>query len=95
MGANFLVLCNVLAFFVANGVSYAGNAVIVFERGSHGGWAEFVYFTLINLATAVPGLVLVWWFTFSGHSLLFVQVLFVVVSAVVNFVARKYLVFLR
>lgn len=92
--SNNQMLANLLAFPFGNAVAYATNAVWVFHGGRHSRLREFAYFTIISLVSFLAGLVggplLVRYFGISEH---LAQLGFVVTSALVNFVCRKFFVF--
>lgn len=94
-GWNFL-FSNAVAFTVATIVAYWVNQAWVFQSGRHGRLKEFTLFYLIAaiafLLGTPLGAVIVANFSVSEY---FVFVLVVVISAMVNFLGRKYWVFLH
>ncbi len=90
-----LMLANIIAFLPSNLTAYALNALWVFTPGRHSRWTEFGLFTGISAVAFAAGLVgpkLIGWFGVSTH---FAELSLVVTSALVNFVCRKFLVFLK
>ena len=88
---------NAIAFIPSNFVAYFLNVLWVFEGGRHNRWKEFGLFSLISAISFFAGLlggpkliigVLGW----STHVS---QFSFMVTSALVNFVCRKFLIFAR
>jgi len=94
-GWNFL-FSNALAFTAATGVAYLMNQAWVFQPGRHGRFKEFSLFYLIAsvafVAGAPLGSLVVAYFSVSEYS---VFILVAVFSAMVNFLGRKYWVFLH
>lgn len=94
-GWNFL-FSNTLAFLLGTLVAYVVNQAWVFQPGRHGRLREFTLFYLIAavafVAGAPLGSLLVANFSFSEY---WVFVLVVVLSGMVNFLGRKYWVFLH
>ena len=91
--SNNLMIANLIAFPIGNFVAYFSNLIIVFEGGRHSRWKEFVYFTVISFISWFVGLmggpVLVRY----GLNPDFAQLGFVITSALVNFVCRKFIIF--
>lgn len=91
-----LKLANLVAFPIANFAAYYLNVFWVFTQGRHSRWKEFWLFTLVSAISFAAGLVggpmLIGWF---GVPSWVAQAGFVVTSALVNFVCRKFLVFLK
>ena len=94
-GWNFL-FSNALAFTVATVVAYWANRAWVFQSGRHARLKEFTLFYLIaSIAFAVGtplGSVIVANYSISEYA---VFVLVAVLSGMVNFLGRKYWVFLH
>ena len=94
-GWNFLFSSS-LAFSVATTVAYIINQAWVFQPGRHGRVKEFTLFYLIAavafLAATPLGSVVVAFFSVNEYA---VFVLVVGISAMVNFLGRKYWVFLH
>lgn len=89
-----LKIANLLAFPFANMVAYYVNVLWVFTPGRHSRWREFWLFTGVSALSFGAGLFggpkLIGWFGVpSGVA----QAGFIVTSALVNFVCRKFLVF--
>lgn len=85
---------NIIAFFFGNLFAYFTNSLWVFTPGRHHRVMEFIYFTLISTLGFVIGLaagpMLIQMY---GINTLVAQAVLVVVSALVNFVCRKFFVF--
>lgn len=85
---------NLLAFPLSNLVAYVTNALWVFNGGRHSRWVEFLLFTGIALVSFLAGILggpfLIKHFGISHH---LAEGGFVITSALVNFLCRKFLVF--
>jgi putative flippase GtrA len=94
-GWNFL-FSNTLAFITATGVGYLVNQAWVFQSGRHGRLKEFTLFYLIAsvafLAGTPLGSLLVAYFSVNEYGIFILVVAF---SGMVNFLGRKYWVFLH
>ena len=91
-----LLIANLWAFPFSNLVAYLTNRAFVFSSGRHSVWLEICLFTLISGISFAVGIFLgprlIGWFGIpSGVA----QASLIVSSALVNFVCRKFLVFLR
>ena len=94
--AKNLLINNTIAFFVTNLFTYVVNVLLVFKRGRHHPFAEFFYFTMVNLVSfgisqvAGPWLIHQWniptWAAILTNA---------VASALINYAARKFFVFKR
>lgn len=88
------IVANILAFPVGNAVAYGTNALWVFTGGRHSRLKEFCYFTLISLFSFLVGILviplIVQYHELSEH---IAQAGFVLTSAMVNFICRKFFVF--
>jgi putative flippase GtrA len=94
--SNNQILANLLAFPLGNAVAYTGNALWVFTGGRHSRVKEFTLFTVVSLIAFVAGLLGgPWLIRYTGISHHLAQGGFVVTSALVNFVVRKFFVFAR
>ncbi len=89
------ILSNLLAFPVAAVVNYLCNVKFVFTSGRHSRGKEFLLFVVISFLSFAAGL-------FSGPFLIsrgldpwFAQAGLMITSALVNFVCRKFVIFLR
>ena len=89
------ILSNLLAFPFAVLFNYVANVLFVFTPGRHSRFRELVLFIGISFATFAVGLL-------SGPALIsrgldpwIAQGVLVVTSALLNFVCRKFFVFLR
>ena len=94
-GWNFFI-SNTIAFVFANVVAYTANRAWVFQPGRHSRLKEFTLFYLIAgvafLAGTPLGSVVVAYFSVNEYA---VFILVVGFSAMVNFLGRKYWVFLH
>lgn len=85
---------NIIAFFFGNLFAYITNSLWVFTPGRHHRVLEFIYFSLISTLGFVIGLaagpMLI---QIYGIHTLVAQLALVIVSALVNFVCRKFFVF--
>lgn len=89
------IISNLIAFPVAAAVNYLFNVRFVFTSGRHSRGKEFALFIGIGFLSFAVGL-------FSGPFLIsrglnpwFAQISLMISSALVNFVCRKFLIFLR
>ncbi len=86
---------NIIGFFPANFVAYFTNRILVFTPGRHGAWIEFLIFSAVAASANAVGML------FAGPFLIerinldprISQCSLIITSALVNFVARKFLVF--
>lgn len=89
-----LLINNSIAFVPTNFLVYYMNVLLVFKRGRHHPWKEFFFFTMINFAgfalSQIAGPWLVRQFGIPTNVAIFTNA---VVSALINFVARKFFVF--
>jgi len=83
----------VVAFIIANLVAYFSNRIFVFTPGKHSFLREMFLFFLISAISFTAGNFAKDWFIDNGLHKDFAIGAFAVSSALVNFVARKYLVF--
>lgn len=92
--ARNLLINNTIAFVVTNFFVYFINILLVFQRGRHHPFFEFIYFTLINgvsfLISQIAGPWLIHQFGVPTNIAILTNA---VVSALINFVARKFFVF--
>ncbi len=89
------ILSNLIAFPFSNLAAYLANIYLVFTRGRHHGMVEFLLFTLISLLSYTAGLAAGPFLISRGLNPWIAQATFVVTSASVNFVLRKFVVFLK
>ena len=89
------IISNLIAFPFSNLSAYLLNVWFVFTPGRHNKWLEFLLFTLISFVSFGSGL-------FGGPLLIsrglnpwIAQFGFMITSALVNFVCRKFLVFAK
>lgn len=89
-----LKISNLIAFPFANLAAYFLNSLWVFTPGRHSKWKEFWLFTVISAISFGAGLFggpeLIGWFGIPSWA---AQIGFMVTSALVNFVCRKFFVF--
>lgn len=83
------------AFVPANLFAYFTNKWLVFTSGKHGFWREIGIFTVISIISFTGGEVGKVWMVNAGFENWAAAGAFAVSSALVNFVARKFLVFAR
>lgn len=83
------------AFVPANLFAYFTNRWLVFTPGKYGFWSEIGIFTLISIISFIGGEVGKIWMVNAGFPNWVAAGAFAVSSALVNFVARKFLVFSR
>ncbi len=82
-----------VAFILANFVAYFSNRIFVFTPGKHSFIREMSLFFLISAISFLAGNFAKDWFIDLGTNIDVAALSFAVSSALVNFVARKYLVF--
>lgn len=87
------LLANFLAFPVGNGFAYLTNSKWIFRPGRHAPWREFMLFSVISLISFAAGLLGGPLLISEGLHLAVAQGGFVITSALVNFLFRKFLVF--
>lgn len=92
--AKNLLINNTISFLLTNFFVYFMNVLLVFKRGRHKPWVEFLFFTLINgisfLISQAAGPLLVKHFNLPTNIAIFSNT---VAAALINFVARKFFVF--
>ncbi|MAS92947.1 MAG: hypothetical protein CMO55_07085 [Verrucomicrobiales bacterium] len=89
------ILSNLIAFPLSNIFAYYLNTWFVFTPGRHSWWREFLLFTIISFVSFGAGLLSGPILISRGLNPWFAQVALMVTSAIVNFVCRKFLVFLK
>ncbi|MCB1207308.1 MAG: GtrA family protein [Verrucomicrobiae bacterium] len=89
------VFSNLLAFPVAAIFNYAANLIFVFTPGRHSRRREFGLFMGISFATFAAGLLSGPLLISRGLDPWIAQAALVFTSALLNFVCRKFIVFLR
>lgn len=82
-----------IAFVLANIVAYTTNRIFVFTPSMRHWTVEFMIFLLVSGLSFYAGNVAKDWFIDSGLNKDFAALSFAVSSALVNFIARKYIVF--
>lgn len=83
------------AFVPSNLFAYFTNRWLVFTPGKYGFWREMTIFTVISSVSFAGGELGKWWMIDQGFSNWAAAGAFALSSALVNFVARKFLVFAR
>ncbi len=92
--ATLAVYCNLVGFFVANGVCWALNRKYVFTPGRHHWLVEYVLFLAGSGLSILCGSAVIWALVrFQGMQTTYSFGINVVVSVAVNFVVRKFFVF--
>lgn len=86
---------NLIAFPFSNLFAYLTNARFVFTGGRHSRIREVSLFTMISFASFIAGLISGPILISRGLNPWFAQFGFMIASALVNFVSRKFLVFSR
>ena len=89
------IISNLIAFPFSNLCAYLLNIWFVFTPGRHSKWFEFSLFTGISLASFGAGLLGGPFLISAGLNPWIAQFGFMIPSALVNFVCRKFLVFLK
>ena len=84
---------NLIAFIFSNIVAYSSNLLIVFQGGRHSRVKEFLMFSSISFIAMIPALVLGSLAILKGIETPWAQLIFVITSAMVNYLCRKFLVF--
>lgn len=85
---------NTIAFIPSTLVAYFTNRFLVFTPGKHGIWVEFGIFALIATISYMGGTVASAWIVKSFSVPGYVGSLgFMVSSAMVNFICRKFIIF--
>lgn len=88
------VSCNLVGFFVANGVCWLLNRKYVFTPGRHHWFVEYVLFLAGSGLAILTGSALIWALVrFYGLQTAYSFAINVVVSVAMNFVVRKFFVF--
>ena len=82
-----------IAFVAANFVAYFSNRMFVFTPGRHSFMREMLLFFIISAISFAAGNYAKDWFIDYGLNKDIAALSFAVSSAIVNFIARKYLVF--
>lgn len=85
---------NTIAFIPSTLVAYFTNRFLVFTPGKHGIWVEFGIFALISAISYVGGSMASDWIVKSFSVPGYIGSLgFMVSSAMVNFICRKFIIF--
>lgn len=92
---NHLRMVLLAAFIPSNLFAYFTNRLFVFTPGKHSFWREMVIFTLISGISFAGGELGKIWMVNAGYPNYIAAGAFAVSSAMVNFIARKFLVFAR
>lgn len=92
--ATLAVYCNLVGFFVANGICWVLNRKYVFTPGRHHWLVEYLLFLAGSGVAVLCGSVVIWMLVcFQGLQTTYSFVINIVVSVAVNFVVRKFFVF--
>ena len=92
--ATLAVYCNLVGFFVANGVCWVLNRKYVFTPGRHHWFVEYLLFLAGSGVAILCGSAAIWALVgFYGLQTSYSFVVNVLVSVAVNFVVRKFFVF--
>ena len=92
--ATLAVYCNLVGFFVANGVCWVLNRKYVFMPGRHHWFVEYLLFLAGSGVAILCGSAVIWVLVrFYGLQTSCSFAINVVVSVAVNFVVRKFFVF--
>lgn len=92
--ATLAVYCNLVGFFVANGVCWLLNRKYVFMPGRHHWFVEYLLFLAGSGVAILSGSAVIWVLVrFQGMQTTWSFAVNVLVSVAVNFVVRKFVVF--
>ena len=91
-GAN-LAINTSISFFIVNAFVYTMNILLVFKRGRHGAVKEFLFFTAVNSPSLIIPLFGPWLVHKYGISNAMAIYPAIVVSALINFIARRFFIF--
>jgi putative flippase GtrA len=90
------VLCKLFAFFVSNTTAYLVDRIWVFHPGRHSAKREFALFFMVSFVSLVLGTALAWVLIHQfGMTTAAAYLANAVASLSVNFIGRKFFVFLR
>lgn len=90
------IYANLLALPIGNVVAYVANVLWVFTSGRHRRSVEFLLFTLVTLISGGAGILAGPWLRdWLGTGWWAAQLSLIVASVLVNFLCRKFFVFLR
>ncbi|MDF1859074.1 MAG: GtrA family protein [Verrucomicrobiales bacterium] len=89
------ILSNLLAFPIAVIVNYFFNVKFVFTSGRHSRIREFILFVSVSFLSFSIGLFSGPFFISQGLNPWFAQAGLTITSALVNFICRKFLIFLK
>lgn len=90
------IRANLLALPIGNVVAYVANALWVFTGGRHRRSVEFLLFSLVTLLSGAAGILAGPWLRgWLGTGWWAAQLTLIVASVLVNFVCRKFIVFLK
>ena len=85
---------NVIAFMFSNLTAYLINIVWVFESGRHNRWVEIAFFYAVSGISTAIGSALIWFLIHQfGITTTVAFGVSVLVSLLINFVLRKFLIF--
>ncbi len=83
----------IIAFLIANFVAYFSNRLFVFTPGKHSFGVEMLIFFAVSAASFFGGHIAKTWLIDHGVHIDLAALSFAASSALVNFIARKYIVF--
>jgi len=82
-----------IAFLAANVVAYTSNRIFVFTPGKHRVIVEVIIFFMVSGLSFFGGHLAKTWMIEQGYQIDLAAMSFAISSALVNFIARKYIVF--
>lgn len=82
-----------IGFIAANLVAYFSNRIFVFTPGKHRFFIEMIIFFSVSATSFYGGHLAKTWMIEQGYQIDLAALSFAVSSALVNFIARKYVVF--
>ena len=92
--SNRTAINNLIAFLFSNFVAYLLNIVWVFRRGRHGFWKELGLFYLGSAGSFLIGTGVAWLLVrFAGMQTTYAILINIVISVIINYLFRKFLVF--
>jgi len=92
--SNRTAINNLVAFVFSNFAAYLLNIVWVFRRGRHGFWKELGLFYLGSAGSFLIGTGVAWLLVrFAGMQTTYAILINIVISVIINFFFRKFLVF--
>ena len=92
--SNRAAINNLIAFMFSNFVAYLLNIVWVFRRGRHAFWLEVGLFYAVSAVSFLAGTAVAWLLMrFAGMQTTYAILINIVVSVIINYIFRKFLVF--